>query len=156
MLKMPNFKVTRRKKANVVPPKPVVEEKIDEMEVTDSDSSDEYIDEAIEAVKRVTFEENPKSRFDMPERPTISRPRFETPATPVKKPINLEPKEPYRPPRRRMNDPYSRKPTMDFQNPYSNYRRGGAKMRYGSHYGPGGEHLDTRTKAAMLYSHCFG
>ena len=153
---MPNFKVTRRKKAKVEPPKPVVEEKVDEMEITDSDSSDDYIDDAIEAVKRVTFEDKPKPRHVPPKQPTISRPRFQTPTKPVQKPISMTPKAPYRPPARRMNDPYTRKPTMDFQNPYSKYRRGGAKMRYSSHYGPGGEHLDTRTKATMLYRHCFG
>lgn len=153
---MPNFKVSRRKKPKVVAPKPVVEEKIDETEVTDSSSSDEYIDQAIQDVKRVTFEEKQKARSVPPKQPTINRPQFQNQPKPVQKPKFLEPKLHHRPQPRRMNDPYTRKPTMDFHNPYSKYRRGGAKMRYSSHYGPNGEHLDTRTKAALLYSHCFG
>ena len=153
---MPNFKVTRRKKANVEPPKPAVEEKVDEMEVTDSGSSDDYIDEAIEAVKRVTFEEQSKTRPQT----TYTQPNIQ-PQTPNTPTIvrNHQPQAPYAPPRRpqrQLNDPYTRKPAMDFSNPYTRYRQGGAKMRYRSHYGVGGEHLDTRTKTALLYSHCFG
>ena len=60
---MPNFKVSRRKKAIVEPLKPPVEEKVDDSEMLASDSSDEYIEDAIKAVKRVTFEEKTKPRF---------------------------------------------------------------------------------------------
>ena len=153
---MPNFKVSRKKKALVEPPKHVVEEKVDDSEMLASDSSDEYIEDAIKAVKRVTFEEKPKPRFQVPPAPKRKLPQRQTTPNVVRKPTVLEPKAPYRLPRRRMNDPYSRKPTMDFSNPYSKYRRGGAKIRYRSHYGAGGEHLDTRTKANLLYRHCFG
>ena len=42
------------------------------------------------------------------------------------------------------------------RNPHSKRKGGGARMRYSSHYGIGGEHLDTRTKSVLLYNHCFG
>ena len=153
---MPNFKISRRKKAIVEPQKPPVEEKVDDSEMMASDSSDEYIQDAIKAVKRVTFEEKPKPRFNTFQPAPKTLPQRPNPPKVDRKPVVLEPKQPYRPPRRRMNDPYIRKPTMDFANPHSKYRRGGAKMRYRSHYGAGGEHLDTRTKANLLYTHCFG
>ena len=152
---MPNFKVSRKKKALVEPQKPIVEEKVDNTEMATSDSSDEYIADAIQAVKRVTFEEKPKPRFQRPIVPTKRMPQRPIAPNVVRKPNIPQPQQPYRPPRRRMNDPYTRKPTMDFANPYSKYRRGGAKLRFRSHYGAGGEHLDTRTKANLLYSHCF-
>ena len=153
---MPNFKVSRRKKAVVEPQQPNIEEKVDEMELSEDSESSEYIDQAIADVKRVTFEEQSKTRPQT----AYTQPNIQpqTPNTPtiVRKP---QPQAPYAPPRRpqrQLNDPYSRKPTMDFSNPYTRYRQGGAKMRYRSHYGAGGEHLDTRTKSALLYSHCFG
>ena len=152
---MPNFKVSRRRKAIAEPSKPVVEEKVDDSEMLASDSSDEYIEDAINAVKGVTFEEKPKPRFASFRPPPKNLPQRPNPPNVVRKPVVLEPKQPYRP-NRRINDPYTRKPTMDFTNPYSKYRRGGAKLRYRSHYGAGGEHLDTRTKANLLYTHCFG
>ena len=155
---MPNFKVSRRRKTNVEQNPPEVEEKIDDSEMQVEESDDEYIDQAIEAVKRVRFEEptpKPKPRPRFPEPTPRRQPQYPIHPNVAQKPLVLEPKKPYRPPRRRMNDPYTRKPTMDFPNPYSKYRRGGAKLRYRSHYGPGGEHLDTRTKASM-FSHFIG
>ena len=153
---MPNFKVSRRKKAVVEPQQPNIEEKVDEMELSEDSESSEYIDQAIADVKRVTFEEQSKTRPQT----VYTQPNIQ-PQTPNTPTIvrNPQPQAPYAPPRRpqrQLNDPYSRKPTMDFVNPYTQYRQGGAKMRYRSHYGVGGEHLDTRTKSALLYSHCFG
>ena len=59
---MPNFKVSRRKKPVVEPQQPYVEEKVDEMELSEDSESSEYIDQAIADVKRVTFEEQSKTR----------------------------------------------------------------------------------------------
>ena len=153
---MPNFKVSRRKKAVVEPQQPNIEEKVDEMELSEDSESSEYIDQAIADVKRVTFEEQSKTRPQT----VYTQPNIEpqTPNTPtiVHKPQPQPPIAPQRRPQRQLNDPYRRKPTMDFDNPFTQYRKRGAKMRYRSHYGTGGEHLDTRTKTALLYSHCFG
>ena len=126
------------------------------MELSDSSSEHEYIDQDIAEVKRVTFEDQAKTR----PQPVYTQPKIEpqTRNTPnvVRRPPVQPPNAPQRMPYNQMNDPYTRKPTMDFVNPYTQYRRGGAKIRHRSHYGAGGEHLDTRTKAALLYRHCFG
>ena len=153
---MPNFTITRRKKAVVEPQQPNIEEKVDEMELSEDSESSEYIDQAIADVKRVTFEDKANSR----PQPVYTQPNIkpQTPNTPnvVQNTQPQAPKAPQRRPYNQIDDPYTRKPTMDFQNPYTQYRRGGAKIRHRSHYGVGGEHLDTRTKAALLYRHCFG
>ena len=153
---MPNFTIRRRKRAQPEPKEETpsdVEEKVDETEMSDSSDEQAYLDKAIEDLKKVTINDNVET---IPQSPTRSEAHSE-------KPPRLERgytrNEQYRPQYRqpnRMNDPYRYNPTMDYQIPSSKHRRGGTKMRFSSHYGLGGEHLDTRTKSALLYQHCFG
>ena len=166
---MPNFTI-RRKKKNVQPqaappapkrPQPVYqEEKVDETEEYMSDSSsEEYIDAAMKDLKISQPQnrpQNPPPVQNRPQYPPQSMPHYPQRA-------NVAPQRPvsnhygkHFGPTPTITDPYLRKPTM--QTPYSRpqQKKRSAKIRFRSHYGAGSEHLDTRTKSLMLYSHCFG
>ena len=159
---MPNFTVRRRKPAPKTPP-PQEEEEMPNVEEKESDEelmseysdSEQYLDNAIEGLKLTNLE--PRRRqvhFEPQTTPkNVPRPQYRPPFAPSRPPHqqNL----PQRTPQRTIADPYSRNPTMQnrFQRPQT--KRGGAKMRYRSHYGVAGEHFDTRTKANLLYMHCF-
>ena len=166
---MPNFTIRRKKKKVSLPePKPVQpppqpvyqEEKIDEGEEFMSESdSEEYIEAALNKLKMTEQKNRPQNPP-----PVQSRPQY----PPQKQPhypqrANLAPQRPVTDqyakhfgPTKNIRDPYRRKPTM--RNPYSRpqQKKRSTKIRFRSHYGAGSEHLDTRTKALMLYSHCFG
>jgi len=153
---MPNFSIRRRKRAQPEPKEETpsdVEEKVDETEMSESSDEQAYLDKAIEDLKKVTINDKVETIPQSPARSEAhveNHPRLERGYT-----RNDQYRPQYRQPNR-MNDPYRHKPTMDYQIPSSKYRRGGSKIRFSSHYGLGGEHLDTRTKSALLYQHCFG
>ena len=162
---MPNFRIRRRRKPDPepTPAAPPQEEKIDDTEEMISESEDEaYIDKAMSDLKLSNLSrENP-----VPQKPTpvVNQPHYPPQRVPqYQKPTNVVYQNPkpasYRnqyPTHNRIPTQYTRKPTMEIANPRSKNRRGGTKIRYNTHYGAGGEHLDTRTKSIMLYNHCFG
>lgn len=153
---MPNFTIRRRRKPQPEPepsPPPEEEEKIDDTEMDASSDEDEYLDRAIADLKKVSISDNVET---MPHSPAKSEPRYSEPSRNEYRPTKNEQHRSQYTQRRRMNDPYRRNPTMDYQKPMSKHRRGGSKIRFNSHYGLDGEYLDTRTKAALLYRHCFG
>ena len=159
---MPSFTVRRRKPRPETPtpekPKEDVnmEEKDSDEELVSEDSdTSEYLDEAFEAMKlEPKTPQTKKVRFEPPNAPKREpRRRFSTAFVP-QRPYNRQPL-PAQAPQRRINDPYTRKPTMRNEFPRARQKGGGGKLRYTSHYGLAGEHLDTRTKANLLYQHCF-
>ena len=166
---MPNFKIRRRRKqeqqpAPVNPPRSEpVEEKIDPNEEVLTESSEEmYIDQAMSDLKMSKVAkpdpvpQKPAPVVNRPQYPQQRRPQYQKRATPVyQNPKPASYRNPYTT-QNRIHTQYTRKPTMQIQNPRSKTTRGGAKIRFGSHYGTGGEHLDTHTKSLMLYNHCFG
>ena len=160
---MPSFTVRRRKQRPKTPPPqeeeetPNVEEKeSDEELVSEYSVTDEYIDEAFEELNLA------------PKTPLRRGVRFEPPNAPKRQPHNRYPTTyvphapqnrqtlPQRTPQMRMNSPYTRNATMQNKIMRPKQGRGGAKLRYSTHYGIAGEHLDTQTKANLLYTHCFG
>ena len=156
---MPNFKI-RRKRREVPPPQPpqpVKEEKVDDAEMSVSEeSSDPGVSEAM---SKLGFE-NP-AKIEQPPR-KVRKVGFQTPPQQQKPAIPAQQNQ--FPARNRQNytslyhttDPYRRKPTMQYSNPHRRKPGGARKLRYNSHYGMGGENLDTRTKSTLLYHHCFG
>ena len=162
---MPNFTIRRRRKKVEDPPSqaPPKEEKIDHSEEYMSDSSDETaIDNAMRDLKVAPLERTQKQpQYRQTEARTApkmnySRPRSQNPANVARQPPIHARYQNQNPTRPRIPDQYQRRPTMAIQNPRSKMNRGAPKMRYSSHYGSGGEHLDTHTKSLMLYNHCFG
>ena len=162
---MPNFTIRRRRKKVEEKPAPVEtqEEKHDSAEEYMSESSDEVaIDEAMRDLKVTPLDRTPKRpqsrRSEPPPAPRqqYNRPHYQKPATVDRKVPNRATYLNPEPTRAHIPDQYQRKPTMAIQNPRSKTRRGGSRLRFSSHYGTGGEHLDTRTKSIMLYNHCFG
>ena len=166
---MPNFTIRRKKKQvntpgpNPAPPPPQTanqEEKVDETEEYMSTSdSEEYIEAALQKLeleKKETRPQYPPQRERRPQYPPQTQPHYQKPANVVPQRPALNKYDQHFGPTTNIRDPYRRKPTM--QNPYSRPRqkKRSAKIRFRSHYGAGSEHLDTRTKALMLYSHCFG
>ena len=159
---MPSFTVRRRKPRPKTPPPqeeeemPNVEEKeSDEELVSEYSDSDNYIDDAIEELKVTHLE--PRRRqvhFEPQTTPeNVPRTQYRAPFAPSRP--TYQQNLPQRTPQRSIANPYSRNPTMQnkFQRPKPG--RGGAKLRYRTHYGVAGEQLDTRTKANLLYMHCF-
>ena len=156
---MPSFTVRRRKRREPTPPPETedpVEEEEDETMTPEASDDDEYVDAAIEELKQTRItpqtapdQRRPQRRYAQPGqnefRPQIAH----------RPPVNRQ-SVPQRQPHQRLNDPYTRKPTMmnSFERPKLNRR--GARLRYRSHYGPNGSALDTHTKASLLYTHCFG
>ena len=153
---MPNFTIRRRRKPQAEPkqtPPPMEEEKVDESEMDASSDEDEYLDKAIADLRKTTISDKDET---MPQSPARSEAHYSEPARNEYRPTRNDQYRPHYAQPRRMNDPYRRNPTMDYQKPTSKHRRGGAKIRFKSHYGVDGEYLDTQTKAALLYTHCFG
>ena len=162
---MPNFTIRRRRKKVEQPePTPKAEEmKIDETEEYMSESSDSVaIDQAMSDLKVTPLKKEQRQpqyqQREVQRRPTNQhyRPQYQKPANVVQqnpKPTSYPNRNPTRP---HIPNQYQRKPTMAIHNPRHRNKRGGPSMRFSSHYGAGGEHLDTRTKSIMLYNHCFG
>ena len=128
-----------------------------------SESSEEAaIDNAMKDLKVSNLERQPIKPQYRETRPQpapqrqYTRPQYQNPsiiAHQPPKPASYTTPNPTRP---RIPNQYQRTPTMAIANPRSKRTRGGAKMHFRSHYGTGGEHLDTRTKSILLYQHCFG
>ena len=156
---MPNFRIRRKKREPpaLEPPPLVQEEKIDNTEMSvDEESSDPGVSAAM---NQLGFEKPPV----VPPPPQKVRNVGFKKAPPPQKPAIVAPEtkvssrnRPNYPSLYHVTDPYRRKPTMQFENPLRKKRGGARKLRYNSHYGMGGEHLDTRTKSTLLYHHCFG
>lgn len=166
---MPNFKIRRRRKQvsqtpqTAPPPNSPTEEKIDQMEEIISESEEErYIDNAMSDLKISKLARQdpvPQKRVQFAKRPQYAPqtvPQYQKRAS-----VAYQQAKPASYPnqyttQQQLPNQYTRKPTMQIANPRSKLSRGGNKLRFNSHYGADGEHLDTRTKSIMLYNHCFG
>jgi len=153
---MPQFKIRRKRKSppQTVEEKPApVEEKVDENEMSESSSDDEFVNEAMEKLsvsnkpqteqKHVRYQPNPQPRYQTPARTAQQHARNG-------KYLTNGPGAPVRP------NPYYRKTPTGFT---QNKRLRGAqkgRIRFRSLYGPNGDAYDTRTQATMLYHACFG
>ena len=156
---MPNFKIRRKRREPPAPqpPPPVKEEKVDDTEMSMSEESSDPGVTA--AMSKLGFENPPRN----PEPPRKVRkvgfqstPQPQKPAIPAQQnQFSARNRQNYRS-LYHTTDPYRRVPTMQYENPLRKKKGGARKMRYHSHYGVGGEHLDTRTKSTLLYHHCFG
>lgn len=159
---MPSFTVRRRKPRPKTPPPEEPKEDVnmeekesDEEVLSDLSDTSEYLDEAFEAIKlEPKTPQRRKVHFEPPNAPKREPQRRFSSAFEPQRPYNRQPL-PARTPPMRINDPYTRKPTMRNEFPRARQKRGGGKLRYTSHYGLAGEHLDTQTKANLLYNHCF-
>ena len=135
---MPNFTIRRRHKPQPErkqSPPPMEEVKVDESEMEASSDEDEYLDRAIADLKKVSISDNVET---MPHSPAKSEAHYSEPSRNEYRPTRNEQYRPQYTQPRRMNDPYRRNPTMDYQKPTSKHRRGGAKIRFNSHYGVNG------------------
>ena len=160
---MPRFKIKRKKKVTFEEPAKVEtsEAKVDEMETVieqggaESDGSD-----SLESVANSVAQMN----IDPKPQPVVNRPQYR-PIPPRQNQPSARPVHPppetnnFRTPARARSyaaNQLYRKPTMP--NPPIRPRRSrqSQRLKYRSHYGPGGEHLDAQTKARLLYQHCFG
>ena len=169
---MPNFTVKRRRRTNPTP-QPKVEpvevedsKESDEMEVDIASEDEQYIEDAINDLKEtnitsdhpITPQNTPQNNIShsQPQYYQEHRPQYQKQTTYATPEQYIQPSLLKRSTQSRINDPYRRKPTM--QRPYRGARsgRGGGRLRYRSHYGLEGEHLDTQTKSYLLYTHCFG
>ncbi len=161
---MPNFTIRRRRKKVEQPqptPKPE-EKKIDETEEYMSESSDSVaIDQAMSDLKVTPLKKEQKQpqyqQREAQHRPSNQyyHPQYQKPTNVVQQTQKTASYPNQNPTRPHIPNQYQRKPTMAIHNPRSKNRRGGPSMRFSSHYGAGGEHLDTRTKSILLYHHCF-
>ena len=160
---MPNFTIRRRKKSQpkVQPPPPKVEEKVDEMEESYSDETEEELLD--KAMNDLSMQSEPQKQHprpvqyqNQPQRPVAGHPQYQKQPT-VARQVRFQPSNQQNSwGKPRLNDPYTRKPTMRGGIPPRRQSRGGAKLRFRTHYGVGGEYMDTRTKSSLLLSHCFG
>ena len=162
---MPNFTIRRRRKKVEEPPPqaPPAEEKIDYTEEYMSESSDETaINTAMRDLKIPTVQQTvkrPQYRQTEPPPAPIreyQRPQYQNPTNVAHQPTNRASYSQRNPTRPHIPNQYQRTPAMAIKNPRSKSIRGGSKLRFNSHYGTGGEHLDTHTTSLMLYNHCFG
>ena len=166
---MPNFTVKRRRR-NKAPPQPEVEpvepeesKESDEIEVDVTSEDERYIEAAIHDLKQTQITPNPPHNtpqteyyYSQPQSYENTDPHYENQTTVATPEQYIPPSLPTPAPQRRINDPYRRKPTMERPNRGARSGRGGGRLRYRSHYGLEGEHLDTQTKSYLLYTHCFG
>ena len=166
---MPNFKIRRRRR-KVDPPPPEPEEKMDEAEESVSMESEEMlIDKALEGLQVSKLNRQKSVPQYQPTKPAVqqrqpqvqhnlaqTRPQLQNHANVVNNRQKSASHMRHLHGRSHIPNQYTSRPTMAIQNPRSKLRRGGANMRFSSHYGAGGEHLDTRTKSVLLYNHCFG
>ena len=133
------------------------EEKIDETEMSDvSSSSDEAVEEYLKRLSVQKQPQTPPIRPNVPQNVQTRRPQNQYQATVAQPaPRKVSWADRHTPTPHRAN-PYYRKAAMP--NPPARPPRGlrKAKMTFRSHYGPGGEYLDTRDKARLLYTNCFG
>ena len=160
---MPRFKIKRKKKVTFEEPAKVEapEAKVDEMETVieeggaESDGSDSLASVA-NSVAQMDIDPKPQ--------PVVNKPQYRPNPPQQNQPsarfVHPPPEtNNYRPAQRA--SPYAanqlyRKPSMP--NPRRRSQRSAKthRLKYRSHYGPGGEHLDAQTKARLLYHHCFG
>ena len=160
---MPRFKIKRKKKVQFEEPAKVEqpEAKVDEMETiieqgdAESTGSDSLASVA-DSVAQMNIDSKPQPVVKQPRYRPNPYPQNQPSARPVRPPPGMNN---YGPPLNQ--SPYAanqlyRKPSMP--NPRNHPRRSGRtqRLKYRSHYGPGGEHLDSQTKARLLYHHCFG
>jgi hypothetical protein len=147
----------RRKKKKVVEPEPAKQPEPAPTEVSDSESFDSleerYIDDALDEAKE---EIEPQEPVRQPRYPPQRRVHFREPVKPAARPPRPVQQYPQRTPLAQLADPYRRIHTMR-QPPMARPKhRGRERFRYTTHYGMGGQLLDTQAKAGMLYTHCFG
>lgn len=153
---MPNFKVRRKTKPPASKPKQMEDKHVEfEEPESVSDSSDSFSDTLsameveTEPQKQATQEyyeyQQPKRQTYQKQPPRPARRNAIYGATPMRGPYRTPPRTQY------VGQPRS-------LNPPNNPRRvnGRPKMQFTSHYGPNGDYLDTRTKARLLLSSCFG
>lgn len=166
---MPNFRITRKRKQVQVQPPPtrpatpppiVQEEKYDNAEMEESESSDsQYIDEAMANLNIAPSRSRPRNPPAPPNTPHYTqkrRPHNQERTTLVPQRQKPASYDRHFGPTPRIGDPYRRKTTMTREVVRPKKKSGGAKIRFRSHYGADAEHLDTRTKSIMLLNHCFG
>ena len=127
------------------------------------ESEEEHIEKALGELKIQKHQKQPQKtttksvRFqNEPQRPVARHPQYQNQTNFVPQTYSQTSNRQNVWGRPRINDPYTRKPTMRLENSGRHRKRGGSKLRFRSHYGAGGEHLDTRTKSSMLLSYCFG
>ena len=166
---MPRFKIKRKKKVTFEEPTKVepmdtsvepTETKIDDSETTidengmETDASDS-LESVTRSVQSMKVDSEPQSVATKPQYQP-QQPRYEQPSA------NVARQDPYRynnGPRPSRNayatNQLYRKPTMPNPHVRPKRRTSNRRLTFRSHYGPGGEHLDTRTKAQLLYQHCF-
>ena len=153
---MPNFTI-RRKKKKVVEPAPEILPEPAPTEVSESEdfdsAEDRYIDDVLDEAKE---EIEPQRPVRQPRYEPQRRVHFQEPVNPARRPPM--PVQQYRKPAplSHLADPYRREPTMACAPRERPRGRGRQKFRYSTHYGIDGDVLDTRAKASMLYTHCFG
>ena len=160
---MPNFTIRRRKKTQSQPrpPPPQVEKKVDEMEESFSEESEEELIE--KAMNDMKIQPRPQKQTQnlewyqkQPQTPVAGHPQYEKQPT-VARQVRFQPSNQQNSwSKPSIHDPYTRKPTMRGGKYTRRQGRGGARLRFRSHYGTGGEYMDTRTKSSLLLSHCFG
>ena len=153
---MPNFTIRRRKKPA---PEPVAQKEPEQAQPEESESSSEQESEET-LMDRVIPEAQKPVPAPQPQTQPQYRPQrrvqFEQPEKVARRPPTYVQQQPHRPDLRRQADPYLRKPTMPIP-PRSRHRQNERKkFRYSTHYGVGGDVLDTQAKASLLYHHCFG
>jgi len=153
---MPNFTIRRRKKTA---PEPVAEKEPEPAQPEESESSSEPESEET-LMDRVVPEAQKPVPVAQPQRqpqyPPQRRVHFEQPEKVARRPPTYVPQQPRQADLRRMANPYLRKPTMPVP-PRSRSRQSKRmKFHYSTHYGVGGDVLDTQAKANLLYNHCFG
>jgi hypothetical protein len=157
---MPKFSIRRRKKA--VPPAPAETEEPEPM--SDEEPSEEKVDEC-EEVATEDVEETFKKM-------TIAKTRQYEPHRPVQgqnyaprsmREARMDRYPPNHVPQRRLArsaipraaQTLNQRRSLYVPRPSNQVRRD-RKLRFGSHYGPGGHGLSTQERARRLYHSCFG
>ena len=153
---MPRFQIKRKtKKAE---PEPILEEKIDDTEMSYESVSDESSEtEPLESeMQTLKIEDSPKPerkvRFE-PQKQAPQQVRRTTVARPQTNPVrygnSFGRQAPARP--QMLGQPRS----MTFPKP-SRLTNGSRRLQFRSHYGPDGNYMSTQDKARRLYYSCFG
>ena len=146
---MPNFRIRRKKRE----PEPVPQKQEDHIM---EEPSEPMLEDSVESEMSIEecFEDlNLRKRqndYRVPPRRVVSRANYERhPPKPVEYPEQTT----YAP---RRYAPYPPRPSIRIpQRPPQKIGQRN-KIQYRSHYGPGGEYLDTQTKADLLLRSCFG
>ena len=153
---MPRFQIKRKTKQ--VKPEVVIEEKIDDTEMSLESSSEDEVETKPHKVRFETLNLNETAEEDTeeesePEYEPQRRPRETSVAqrhvTPVRNRNNYERRPP--PLRRMYRDPRP----IQYAKP-SRSANGRPHLQFRSGYGPNGSHMTTQDKARRLYHTCFG